>query len=92
MHREDFIYLADLCFKSFGDRVKYWATFNEPDYLATYSYRQGLTPPFRCSKPFGNCSEGDSEKEPYVAAHKVILSHAAAVHIYRTKYQVLFSA
>ncbi|XP_058723786.1 beta-glucosidase 46-like [Vicia villosa] len=86
--QEDFIYLADLCFKSFGDRVKYWATFNEPDYLATYSYRQGIAPPFRCSKPFGNCSEGDSEKEPYVAAHNVILSHAAAVYIYRTKYQV----
>lgn len=90
MHREDFVYLADLCFKSFGDRVKYWATFNEPDYLITYGYRKGIAPPFRCSKPFGNCSEGDSEKEPYLAVHNIILSHAAAAYIYRTKYQVVF--
>lgn len=85
--QEDFVYLADLCFKSFGDRVKYWATFNEPDYLITYGYRKGIAPPFRCSKPFGNCSEGDSEKEPYLAVHNIILSHAAAAYIYRTKYQ-----
>lgn len=91
MRREDFEYLADLCFKSFGDRVKYWATFNEPDYLAAYGYRKGLGPPCRCSKPFGNCNEGDSEKEPYVVAHNIILSHASAVDIYRTKYQVYYS-
>jgi len=35
------------------------------------------------------CSEGDSEKEPFIAAHNVILSHAAAVDIHRTKCQVL---
>jgi hypothetical protein len=36
-----------------------------------------------------NCKEGNSEKEPFVAAHNIILSHAAAVDIYRTKYQVM---
>ncbi|XP_061347856.1 beta-glucosidase 45-like [Gastrolobium bilobum] len=85
--QEDFEYFADLCFKSFGDRVKYWVTFNEPEYLATYGYRRGQGPPCRCSNTFGNCSEGDSEKEPFVVAHNIILSHAAAVDIYRTKYQ-----
>ncbi|XP_057433800.1 beta-glucosidase 46-like isoform X3 [Lotus japonicus] len=85
--REDFEYYADLCFKSFGDRVKYWATFNEPDKVATYGYRQGLGPPSRCSNTFGNCNEGDSEKEPFVVAHNIILSHAIAVDLYRTKYQ-----
>lgn len=89
MRREDFEYYADLCFKSFGDRVKYWATFNEPDKVATYGYRQGLGPPSRCSNTFGNCNEGDSEKEPFVVAHNIILSHAIAVDLYRTKYQVL---
>ncbi|XP_020976234.1 beta-glucosidase 45 isoform X2 [Arachis ipaensis] len=85
--REDFQYFAELCFKSFGDRVKYWATFNEPDFLATYGYRLGVGPPGRCSKPFGNCSQGDSEKEPFLVVHNIILSHADAVEIYRTKYQ-----
>ncbi|KAK7303280.1 hypothetical protein RJT34_14183 [Clitoria ternatea] len=85
--RDDFAYFAELCFKYFGDRVKNWATFNEPNYQVKTGYRTGLTPPGRCSNTFGNCTQGDSEKEPFVAAHNIILSHAAAVDIYRTKYQ-----
>ncbi|KAE8714910.1 Glucose-6-phosphate/phosphate translocator 2 [Hibiscus syriacus] len=42
----DFAYFSDICYKSFGDRVKYWVTFNEPNFqrrslssqLATSSY------------------------------------------------------
>ncbi|RYR76214.1 hypothetical protein Ahy_A01g000821 isoform C [Arachis hypogaea] len=85
--REDFQMFADICFKSFGDRVKYWITFNEPNLEIPFSYRSGIYPPCRCSAPFGNCTDGDSEKEPFLAAHNIILSHAAAVDIYRTKYQ-----
>ncbi|XVF27837.1 hypothetical protein REPUB_Repub14bG0143600 [Reevesia pubescens] len=85
--QEDFQYYADICFKYFGDRVKYWATFNEPNVVAILGYRSGVYPPSRCSSSFGNCSNGDSEKEPFIAAHNIILSHAAAVDIYRTKYQ-----
>ncbi|KAF3451354.1 hypothetical protein FNV43_RR07449 [Rhamnella rubrinervis] len=85
--QEDFVYFADICFKSFGDRVKYWVTFNAPNVEIPFSYRTGTFPPGRCSGQFGNCSDGDSEKEPFVAAHNMILSHAAAVDIYRTKYQ-----
>ncbi|KAE8689703.1 Beta-glucosidase 46 [Hibiscus syriacus] len=50
-------------------------------------YRVGTFPPSRCSFPFGNCNDGDSENEPFIAAHNIILSHAAAVNIYRSKYQ-----
>ncbi|KAK6283593.1 hypothetical protein POUND7_002545 [Theobroma cacao] len=85
--QEDFAYFADVCFRYFGDRVKYWVTFNEPNYQVKFGYRTGTFPPSRCSWPFGNCTSGDSEKEPFIAAHNIILSHAAAVHIYRTKYQ-----
>ncbi|XP_061345494.1 beta-glucosidase 46-like [Gastrolobium bilobum] len=87
--QEDFAFYADLCFKTFGDRVKYWVTFNEPNSIVPLGYRSGLFPPCRCSGSLAlvNCREGDSEKEPFVAAHNIILSHAAAVDIYRTKYQ-----
>ncbi|CAK8564351.1 unnamed protein product [Lathyrus sativus] len=88
--QQDFAFYADLCFKTFGDRVKYWVTFNEPNNQVPLSYRSGIYPPSRCSGSLAmaNCKEGDSEKEPFIAAHNIILSHAAAVHLYRTKYQV----
>ncbi|KAA3478810.1 Beta-glucosidase 46 [Gossypium australe] len=77
----------NICFKSFGDRVKYWVTFNQPDSQVKFGYLTGIFPPSHCSKPFGNCTYGDSEKEPFIAAHNIILAHIAAVHVYRTKYQ-----
>ncbi|KAL2931545.1 Beta-glucosidase 46 [Bienertia sinuspersici] len=85
--QKDFAYYADICFKYFGDRVKYWVTFNEPNVNIHFGYRTGVYPPNRCSGSFGNCSKGDSEKEPFIAAHNVILAHAVAVKLYRTRYQ-----
>ncbi|KAF5760465.1 putative beta-glucosidase [Helianthus annuus] len=85
--REDFAYYASICFKHYGDRVKYWVTLNEPNVVAIRGYRSGIYPPARCSATFGNCSSGDSEREPFIAAHNMILAHAAAVNLYRAKYQ-----
>ena len=51
-------------------------------------YFKGDYPPMRCSEPFGHCSSGDSDLEPYIAAHNVIMSHATAVDIYKKIYQV----
>ncbi|KAG9446603.1 hypothetical protein H6P81_012731 [Aristolochia fimbriata] len=85
--QEDFGYFAEVCFKAFGDRVKYWCTFNEPNLMIKYGYLTGIFPPGRCSPPSGNCSAGDSAIEPYIAAHNVILSHATATDIYRKNYQ-----
>ncbi|CAH2047943.1 unnamed protein product [Thlaspi arvense] len=85
--QKEFGYLADLCFKHFGDRVKHWITINEPNQQIIISYLKGMFPPSRCSMPYGNCSQGNSETEPFIAAHNTILAHAKAVQIYRTKYQ-----
>ncbi|THU74666.1 hypothetical protein C4D60_Mb04t35790 [Musa balbisiana] len=84
---KDFGYFAEVCFEEFGDRVKYWTTFNEPNVMVKFGYENGKYPPNHCSQPFGNCSSGDSSTEPYVAAHNVILSHATAVEVYKRKYQ-----
>ncbi|PIA46235.1 hypothetical protein AQUCO_01500035v1 [Aquilegia coerulea] len=86
---EDFTAYANICFKEYGDRVKTWMTFNEPNVQAIVGYGLGDLPPGRCSYPMGvtNCSRGDSTTEPFVAGHNILLSHASAVHLYRTKYQ-----
>ncbi|XAR57992.1 Beta-glucosidase [Bertholletia excelsa] len=84
---KDFADYADFCFKTFGDRVKNWFTFNEPRVVASLGYDTGSNPPRRCSKVFGNCTAGNSATEPYIVAHNLILSHAAAVQRYRRKYQ-----
>ncbi|PKU85881.1 Beta-glucosidase 18 [Dendrobium catenatum] len=84
--QKDFAYFADTCFKAFGNKVKYWSTVNEPNLMAKWGYMTGQNPPGRCSQP--SCPSGDSKTEPYIAAHNIILCHAAAVDIYRKKYQV----
>ncbi|GJN02360.1 hypothetical protein PR202_ga19702 [Eleusine coracana subsp. coracana] len=89
--REEFRYFADVCFRSFGDRVRFWTTFNEPNLVTKFTYMLGVYPPNHCSPPFGNCNGGDSLREPYVAAHNIIMSHAAAVRNYKENYQTAFS-
>ncbi|PNY00717.1 beta-glucosidase 24-like protein [Trifolium pratense] len=45
--------------------------------------------PGRCSSWFNpNCTGGDSGTEPYLVSHYQLLAHAAAVNVYKTKYQV----
>ncbi|KAJ4850766.1 hypothetical protein Tsubulata_033921 [Turnera subulata] len=85
--QEEFAYFAVICFKSFGDRVKYWTTMNEPNLLTEMACIRSWYPPSRCSLPFGNCSVGNSEVEPLVALHNMILAHGKAVRVYRDNFQ-----
>lgn len=76
---------AEFCFKTYGDRVKNWFTFNEPRIVAALGHDTGTDPPNRCTK----CAAGgNSATEPYIVAHNIILSHATAVDRYRNKFQV----
>ncbi|KAJ4968640.1 hypothetical protein NE237_015341 [Protea cynaroides] len=84
--QEDYTHFVEVCFETFGDRVKYWSTFNEPNITVTLGYLSGSYPPNHCSD--SSCISGDSEIEPYIAAHNLILAHASAVNLYRKKYQV----
>uniref|UniRef100_A0A0D9V715 4-hydroxy-7-methoxy-3-oxo-3,4-dihydro-2H-1,4-benzoxazin-2-yl glucosidebeta-D-glucosidase n=1 Tax=Leersia perrieri TaxID=77586 RepID=A0A0D9V715_9ORYZ len=88
---EDFTAYADVCFREFGDRVLHWTTLAEPNVVALASYDTGELAPGRCSDPFGRtkCTVGNSSVEPYVAAHNMLLTHAAVVRLYREKYQAL---
>ncbi|XP_058761949.1 beta-glucosidase 11-like [Vicia villosa] len=84
----DFTAYADVCFREFGDRVKYWTTVNEVNVFAMFGYGVGTVPPQRCS-PFSiaNCSRGNSSTEPYLAAHHMLLAHASAASLYNKKYK-----
>jgi beta-glucosidase len=84
---DDYGIFAEVCFQTFGDRVKYWSTVNEPWTFSVYGYDLGLHAPGRCSPAFGNCTAGNSATEPYIVAHNLLLAHSAGVKIYRTKYQ-----
>uniref|UniRef100_A0A0A9ESM5 Uncharacterized protein n=1 Tax=Arundo donax TaxID=35708 RepID=A0A0A9ESM5_ARUDO len=85
--REEYAYYADVCFRAFGDRVKFWTTFDEPNLFTKFQNMLGAYPPNHCSPPFGSRNSGNSNREPYVAAHNIILSHAAAVRNYKENYQ-----
>ncbi|AES98450.1 putative hydroxyisourate hydrolase [Medicago truncatula] len=86
---KDFTNYADVCFREFGDRVKYWTTVNEPNIFAVGSYDQGISPPKRCSPPFCviESTKGNSTFEPYLVVHHILLAHSSAVRLYRRKYR-----
>ncbi|POO00097.1 Glycoside hydrolase [Trema orientale] len=87
MNSEDYLDYTNFCFKTFGDRVKLWVTMNEPNGLCINGYNNGIMAPGRCSSYVGNCTGGNSATEPYIAAHHMLLGHAAAVKLYREKYE-----
>ncbi|KAF2319387.1 hypothetical protein GH714_015417 [Hevea brasiliensis] len=85
---DDFHDYADFLFEKFGDRVKYWMTLNEPWAVTGLAYDEGIHAPGRCSFWVNRqCSAGNSATEPYIVAHHLLLSHAAAVQTFREKYQ-----
>ncbi|KAK4791377.1 hypothetical protein SAY86_031790 [Trapa natans] len=85
---DDYRDYAEVCFREFGDRVGHWITLNEPWSYTMGGYGIGLFAPGRCS-PWQhlNCTGGDSGTEPYLVAHHQLLAHAAAVSLYKEKYQ-----
>ncbi|EOY12675.1 Beta glucosidase 41 isoform 1 [Theobroma cacao] len=85
---DDFEHFAFTCFQAFGDRVKHWITFNEPHGFSIQGYDSGIQAPGRCSILGGLlCKTGNSSTEPYIVAHNILLSHAAAYHSYRKNFK-----
>ncbi|KAK4760164.1 hypothetical protein SAY87_023296 [Trapa incisa] len=80
----DFKEYSDLCFKTFGDRVKNWITMNEPLILAEFGHELGFAAPGRCSF---RCKQGNSSIEPYIVTHNQLLAHATVARLYKEKFQ-----
>ncbi|NXK87841.1 LPH hydrolase, partial [Formicarius rufipectus] len=68
---------ADFCFQTFGDRVKFWITFNEPQVIAWVGYGLGMFPP----------NVQDPGSAPYRVAHILLKAHARVYHTYDDKYR-----
>ncbi|KAJ5655352.1 hypothetical protein N7507_007302 [Penicillium longicatenatum] len=79
---KDFERYCRLCFSRFGDRVKKWATYNEPYIISIFGHHSGVLAPGHNSAA-GN----DTRKEPWRVGHTIILSHAKVVKIYATEFQ-----
>ncbi|XP_058072984.1 putative beta-glucosidase 41 isoform X2 [Magnolia sinica] len=85
---EDFEHYAYTCFQAFGDRVKYWITFNEPHGFSIQGYDTGIQAPGRCSiLSHVFCKKGKSSMEPYTVAHHILLSHAATFRTYNLHFK-----
>ncbi|KAG6534104.1 hypothetical protein ZIOFF_007988 [Zingiber officinale] len=86
---EDFRDFAEVCFREFGDRVKYWMTFNEPWTFALMVYPDGdkLGQCFPWAS--GECHVADLGRDPYTIAHYQLLAHTAAVALFREKFQAM---
>lgn len=89
MDRDDFRDYADLCFREYGDKVKHWMTLNEPWTYSSSIYITGVYSSKQCSKSNPEKCVTDYATDPYLVGHYQLLAHAAAVHIYKQKYQVL---
>ncbi|KAE8296251.1 Lactase-like protein Klotho/lactase-phlorizin hydrolase-related protein Precursor [Larimichthys crocea] len=68
---------ANLCFERFGDRVKYWITFNNPWSIAVEGYETGEHAPGLKLRGTG----------AYRAAHHIIKAHAKVWHTYDTQWR-----
>lgn len=68
---------CDFCFSTFGDRVKFWITFNQPDTIAWSGYGLGQIPP----------NKKNPGTTPYTVAHNLIKAHANVYHTYDDKYR-----
>lgn len=68
---------ADVLFRNFGDRVTVWITHNEPYDFCVEGYGYGIDGPMVYAPGVGE----------YLCAHHVLLSHAAAYHLYDKSYR-----
>ncbi|XP_025830274.1 myrosinase 1-like isoform X1 [Agrilus planipennis] len=68
---------ARTAFEHFGDRVKYWLTFNEPFQTCVYSYGDKRMAPALQMPGIAD----------YLCGHNLLKAHAAVYHLYNTTYK-----
>lgn len=71
---DKFVAFAKICFEVFGDRVKKWATFNEPWSIAQNGYIAGNFPP----------NETFQMAKAIQIEHNLMVAHARALNLYKS--------
>ncbi|XP_049836539.1 myrosinase 1-like isoform X1 [Schistocerca gregaria] len=71
-----FVEYARILFENFGDRVKWWITFNEPAVFVNWYAAIGMAP-----------SQNASGIGDYLSTHTVIKAHARVWHLYDEQYR-----
>lgn len=71
---DKFVDYARICFEAFGDRVKKWATFNEPWSIAQNGYLAGNFPP----------NETFQITKAIQIEHNLMVAHARALNLYKS--------
>ncbi len=69
-----FLNFAQICFEHYGDRVRKWATFNEPWSIAQNGYIAGNFPP----------NETFQIGKAIQIEHNLMVAHAKAVNMYKS--------
>ncbi len=75
---ERYLYYARACFERYGDRVKSWITFNEPFCVCAHGFCTGMHAPGKLDNP---------GRDPYTAAHHLLLAHAKAYRMYEKEFK-----
>ncbi|KAK0278807.1 hypothetical protein LTR35_009072 [Friedmanniomyces endolithicus] len=83
---QDYVHYARVLFEAMGSKVKYWITYNEPWCSTVLGYSIGQFAPGHTSDR-AKSSVGDSSTEPFLAGHNILVSHGAAVKLYRDEFK-----
>lgn len=83
---QDYVNYARLIFKTLGDRVRFWITYNEPWCSSILGYSSGYFAPGHTSDRSIN-PVGDSSTEPWLVGHTILIAHGAAVKVYREEFK-----
>ncbi|GAB7366168.1 hypothetical protein MBLNU230_g7730t1 [Neophaeotheca triangularis] len=85
-YTKDYVNYARVVFAAFGGKVKHWITYNEPWCSSILGYSIGQFAPGHTSDR-EKSAVGDSSREPWQVGHNLLVSHGAAVKVYREEFK-----
>jgi len=85
-YTKDYVRYARVIFKAMGSKVNKWITYNEPWCSSILGYSIGQFAPGHTSDR-KKSPVGDASREPWTVGHSILVSHGAAVKVYREEFK-----